>query len=388
MKTIDNSHAIRLSLAGLALTIVSLVAASLVVAPARAHEIRPAIASATIEESGALEVQVALNLEAYLAEIGPEHGDTDQSPQAAEYDALRALTPRALESRFAPLAEAFAAGFQVAFDGAPAALAVSDITVLPAGDTDLARISTLRLTGAVPDGAARMRFAAPERLGDTVLRITKAGEGAPFFASYQSPGQAADAIALRGGQGAGAWEALANYTAIGFEHIVPKGLDHILFVVGLFLLSPHLRPLLWQITGFTLAHSVTLALGIYGVVRISPSIVEPLIAASIVFVAVENLFTDRLQRWRPFVVFGFGLLHGLGFAGVLAEFGLPTSQFLPALVGFNIGVELGQLSVIGACFLAVGLWFRHRHWYRRAITMPASALVALVATVWFFERIA
>jgi hypothetical protein len=88
------------------------------------------------------------------------------------------------------------------------------------------------------------------------------------------------------------------------------------------------------------------------------------------------------------VVFGFGLLHGLGFAGVLAEVGLPPSQFLQALIGFNLGVELGQLTVIAACFLAVGLWFRHRRWYRRAITMPASALVALVATFWFFERIA
>jgi hypothetical protein len=132
---------------------------------------------------------------------------------------------------------------------------------------------------------------------------------------------------------------------------------------------------------------VTLALGIYGVVRISPAIVEPLIAASIVFVAVENLFTDRLQRWRPAVVFGFGLLHGLGFAGVLKEIGLPSSQFVTALIGFNLGVELGQLTVIAACFLGVGFWFRHRHWYRWAITMPASAVVAIVATVWFFQRI-
>ena len=104
--------------------------------------------------------------------------------------------------------------------------------------------------------------------------------------------------------------------------------------------------------------------------------------------AVENLFTDRLQRWRPAVVFAFGLLHGLGFAGVLSEVGLARAQFVTGLIGFNLGVELGQLAVIAACFLGVGLWFRHRHWYRRAIAMPASAAVALVAAFWFVERIA
>jgi hypothetical protein len=214
------------------------------------------------------------------------------------------------------------------------------------------------------------------------------GDAAPFFSAFQQAGATTRPIPLDAAIAGGGWSGLADYIVIGFEHIVPKGLDHILFVVGLFLLSPSLRPLMWQVTGFTLAHSVTLALGIYGVVRISPAIVEPLIAASIVFVAVENLFTNRLQRWRPFVVFGFGLLHGLGFAGVLAEVGLPPPQFLQALIGFNLGVELGQLTVIAACFLAVGLWFRHRRWYRGAITMPASALVALVAAFWFFERIA
>jgi hypothetical protein len=131
-----------------------------------------------------------------------------------------------------------------------------------------------------------------------------------------------------------------------------------------------------------------LALGIYGVVSVPAAIVEPLIAASIIFVAVENLFTDRLHRWRPVAVFGFGLLHGLGFAGVLSDVGLPRAQFVTGLIGFNVGVELGQLAVIAACFLGVGLWFRHRHWYRRAVAMPASLAVAVVAAYWFVERVA
>ena len=173
----------------------------------------------------------------------------------------------------------------------------------------------------------------------------------------------------------------------GFDHIVPKGLDHILFVIGLFLLSVRLGPLLWQVTSFTIAHSITLALGALGLVSISPDVVEPLIAASIVFVALENLATDRLKPWRPALVFGFGLLHGLGFASVLAEFGMPNAHFLTALVAFNVGVELGQFAVVAACYGLVGYWFGRRPWYRRAVVWPASLGIAAVAAFWFLERV-
>jgi HupE / UreJ protein len=357
--------------------------------PTAAHELRPAIATATLDRSGAIELRVTLNLEAYVAGIGAQHSNTAEAPQAAEYDRLRAAAPEALRAAFEPLAKDFAAGLNLAFDGGAAALTLTDVAVPDVGDVEVARISTLVLTTTAPAGAASMTFAAPEGLGATAFRAVRVGEGTPFFSAFQRAGEATGPIALDGvAIGESGLASFAKYARIGFEHIVPKGLDHILFVVGLFLLSRHLRPLMWQVTGFTLAHSVSLALGIYGVVRISPAIVEPLIAASIVFVAVENLFTERLQRWRPAVVFGFGLLHGLGFAGVLKEIGLPSTQFVTALIGFNLGVELGQLAVVAACFLGVGVWFRHRQWYRRAVTMPASAAIALVATVWFFERIA
>jgi hypothetical protein len=117
------------------------------------------------------------------------------------------------------------------------------------------------------------------------------------------------------------------------------------------------------------------------------SIVEPLIAASITYVAIENIFTSGLTRWRPFIIFGFGLLHGLGFASVLGEIGLPDGQFVPALIGFNVGVELGQITVISLAFIAVGAWFRHKPWYRARISLPASGLIAAVGAWWFFERV-
>ena len=183
-----------------------------------------------------------------------------------------------------------------------------------------------------------------------------------------------------------AWRVAWQYLVLGFEHILPLGLDHILFVLGLFLLSPKMGPLLWQVSAFTVAHTVTLALAVLGVVSIPASLVEPLIALSIAFIAVENLFTSKLKPWRPFVVFAFGLLHGLGVGGVLMELGLPRDQFVTALVSFNVGVELGQLAVILLAFAAVG-WWRNRRWYRPAIIVPASCCIALVGLYWTVERI-
>ncbi len=174
---------------------------------------------------------------------------------------------------------------------------------------------------------------------------------------------------------------------LGYTHILPRGLDHVLFVLGIFLLAVDLKPVLWQVSAFTLAHTITLALTVYGVVSLSPRIVEPLIALSIVYVAVENVFTARLHAWRPVVVFCFGLLHGMGFAGVLTEIGLPRSEFVPALLSFNLGVECGQLTVILAAFLAFGLPFRKRPWYRQRIVVPGSLMIAAVGLYWSIQRI-
>lgn len=182
------------------------------------------------------------------------------------------------------------------------------------------------------------------------------------------------------------WEVAQQYLVLGYTHILPKGLDHILFVLGLFLLSTGLAPLLWQVTAFTVAHTITLGLSIYGVVSLPSSVVEPLIALSIAYIAIENLLTRTLHPWRVLVVFLFGLLHGLGFAGVLAELGLPRTEFLTALLSFNVGVELGQLTVIGAA--AVLLWpATRRSWYRSRIVVPASMAIALVGAYWTVTRV-
>ncbi|HKP97137.1 MAG TPA: HupE/UreJ family protein [Fibrobacteria bacterium] len=179
---------------------------------------------------------------------------------------------------------------------------------------------------------------------------------------------------------------VGRFIRLGFTHILPEGTDHILFVLGLFFFSTLLRPLLIQVTAFTIAHSITLGLSLLGVFSLPSRIVEPLIALSIVVVAVENIFFRKLRPSRFLIVFAFGLIHGLGFAGVLKSLGLPEGQFFKVLVSFNVGVELGQLTVIAAAS-ALTVWMWKKPWYYRRVVIPVSSLIAAVGLFWFIQRI-
>jgi hypothetical protein len=181
-----------------------------------------------------------------------------------------------------------------------------------------------------------------------------------------------------------------SYLKKGFEHILPEGYDHILFVLGLFLLCRAWKPILIQVTTFTAAHTITLALAtlrIGGLERIDTNIVEPIIAASIVIVALENLFRPTFGKFRILTVFAFGLIHGLGFAQPLIDGSIPPGSLGSALLGFNVGVELGQLAVIGLA-VAATFWLKDEEKYRRWVVIPASALIALAGIRWAIERLA
>jgi hypothetical protein len=182
-------------------------------------------------------------------------------------------------------------------------------------------------------------------------------------------------------------DAAALYLVLGYQHILPLGFDHILFVLSLFLLSPKLKPVLFQATAFTIAHSVTLGLAMYNVIKVPSTIIEPLIALSIMYVALENIFSPRLRTSRIGVVFIFGLVHGLGFAGALGSLGLPQNAYLLSLIMFNVGVELGQLTVILLAYFLLARWFGNKPYYRKVIVIPLSACIAGIAAVWAVQRI-
>ncbi len=184
-----------------------------------------------------------------------------------------------------------------------------------------------------------------------------------------------------------ATDAAGVYLKLGYTHILPLGLDHILFVLGLFLLSPKLKPLLWQATAFTIAHSVTLALAMYHIIHPPAGIVEPLIALSILYVSLENIISPKLKVSRIGVVFMFGLIHGMGFAGSLGQLGLPPHAYFLSLVMFNAGVEMGQVTVILTAYFLLAKWFGDSPWYRIRIVIPASVLIALTAAFWTIQRI-
>ena len=172
----------------------------------------------------------------------------------------------------------------------------------------------------------------------------------------------------------------------GFEHIIPQGLDHILFVLGLFFSTLKLRSLILQVTAFTFAHSITLALAALGFVKLQLSVVEPLIFLSIVWVAFENTFFKKTTKWRPLVVFTFGLLHGLGFATLLTQYGLPKYNFISLLLAFNVGVEFGQFAVLLAAFILIRLIYLKTE-YKNQLKIPASILIGCTGLFWFIESI-
>lgn len=177
------------------------------------------------------------------------------------------------------------------------------------------------------------------------------------------------------------------YLKLGYQHIIPDGTDHILFVAGLCLLSTEVKAILWQATAFTVAHSITLALSMKNIIVAPGSVVEPIIALSIMFIAVENLIVNNLKPWRLAVVFLFGLIHGMGFASALNEIGLPPGKFFTSIIAFNAGVELGQLTVIAAVFTLIIIPLRQKLWYKARIVLPLSLLIAVIAGYWLVQRL-
>jgi hydrogenase/urease accessory protein HupE len=344
-------------------------------APAASHELGAVQAKAFFERAGTCHVDLLMD-EEHLARW-------EKPGEAAACPPIAGLTADQTR-RFRGALCQMARGAEISFDGRVRPFQAEVLP--PAGDDPPGRV-VLRLQGEIPGGARAFAFDLRVPIGTYPLALaTEGDEGSTWL--WLDPGKPSAPFALnRSVVPATRLEVVRRYLTLGFLHIVPAGLDHILFVLGLFLLSRKIRPLLAQVTCFTLAHTLSLGLSAAGLVSLPSAVVEPAIALSIVYVAVENVLRRDLSRSRLALVFTFGLLHGLGFAGVLAELGLPRTQFFTALLSFNAGVEAGQLTVLAGAFLVCSLPFGERPWYRQRIVIPASAAIAAIGLFWSVERV-
>jgi len=228
-------------------------------------------------------------------------------------------------------------------------------------------------------GSIRVEW--PESLGDAVLKVQN--NSTEDTTLWLKGGTASEAFTFA----MKAQQSFWDFVIIGFEHILPEGTDHILFIIGLYFFSTKFRSLLLQISAFTIAHTATLGLATFGLVSLDAAIVEPIIALSISFVAIENLRHENLSKWRLGIVFLFGLLHGLGFAGALFEIDIDSNNLVRNLLAFNIGIELGQLFIVAMLHALLGHWLAHRSFWNSKIKIPVSILIAVVGFYWFAERI-
>jgi len=359
---------------------------------ADAHQLRPAIVNLEFTQNGWVKVHIQTNIESLIAGIDSSHDDTDNSPQTELYNQLRALSSEQLTREFKLLEESIISQLNLAFDGVKSDLSLVRLDIPVIGNLDKSRLSDLHLLAFIPNPSdsdkPEVTWQYPKKFGNNVAHFYYDQTPQEKTSHWLTDGVMSPPFELNAAYTPKPFtQVAAEYTVLGFEHIVPKGIDHILFVLGLFLLSVKLRPLLLQVTAFTLAHSITLGLTIYGVISLPPSIVEPLIALSIVAVGIENIFVKTVKIRRIVVVFLFGLLHGMGFAGVLSQLGLPESDFVTALVFFNIGVEAGQLFVIAVAFLCVFWLLKNQQLYRQWVVIPVSALISLIGLYWTYERL-
>lgn len=376
----------------------------------RAHSLELTQTLILIYPDGRYQIDMICDLDPLALGVAPS---TDNALVLAELDALGVDERDRLASK---LRSTFQRRVRVLFDGDAASPQVS----FPHYATAMARQGdppslfgfVARLEGTVPQGAQGLQMRASRAFPPLLLNVVHLGTTVDGGRLPVEPGAESVVIDLAEATGSGSesasvaapWPTFTSYLKLGFHHILPAGLDHVLFVIGLFLLNSRLRPLLYQVTAFTIAHAITLALATLGWVTVSPRLVEPLIAFSIAWVALEAVWWNRrnaqsqgaqgtpsgdgetLPSWRLPMIFLLGLLHGLGFAGVLAEVGLPESQLPTALLSFNLGIEIGQVCVILLALMTLG-WWRRRPWYASRIVLPIALVMAAVGLWWTFERL-
>ena len=357
-----------------------------------ADVVKPALVEINVSSEKLITIEVRASIEALLTGINSKYQNTQDAPNADEYDEFRQMPASELKVAFDAFKETFIDSISLKAGNDTLPLQIVKVSIPPTGYTKVPRISVISLQTQLPASATSLQWYYPEKFGDNAVRLKQIdkGNGLWHWSQWQwlrndaesKPFSLTEIVARQD-----ILEVIATYIVLGFEHILPRGLDHILFILGLFLLSTHWRPLFWQVTMFTVAHTITLGLAMNNIVELPANIVEPLIALSIAYVGIENVLVRHLHKSRLILVFVFGLIHGLGFAGVLSDFGMPDTDFITALISFNVGVELGQIATILLAFILVGYWFKNQDRYRKTIVLPGSIFISVTGLYWFVDRL-
>jgi hydrogenase/urease accessory protein HupE len=371
-----------------------LIVTVLLVPFARAHTMTMTQVLVSFGQPDTVDVKIDIDLTLLLGSA-ERYYELATEPGVKQQEDISRLVPRVLDNLQLLVGQK---RLQLSFKGFSAAKAQKSDYL----DTSLSKLSTLLFVATLPPGTDPLKLVVPigaqidypvaytvqiPSAHVSVTRWLEDGMHESDLFAWAGKVPNAGMFAVRFDPDSLPWpKQLALYLRLGFRHIVPEGADHILFVLGLFFLGVTWRKLISQTSVFTIAHATTLFLSTYGIFSLPGRYVEPAIALSIAVIALENVFRPKLGPERLAIVFGFGLIHGLGFASSLSDVPFPRRDFLIALLGFNFGVDFGQLFVIGLAFLAVG-WFRNKTWFRMRIAIPSSLAIAAVGLFWAGQRI-
>jgi len=353
--------------------------------------VKPALVEISVYADGHYRIELRASIEAMMTGINSQYKNTRDAPNSEYYDELRVLQSAQLLEKFEPFKSELSQTIVLKFDNKPAILHITDVQIPVPGYTKVPRNSLIVFEGPIDKQVKELSWYYPSRFSDNAVRVRQIDQVNEkwHWSSWQwlRKDQASKAFSLEEiFTEPPLIEVISEYILAGFDHIIPKGLDHILFILGIFLLSTRLKTLALQATMFTLAHSITLSLSMFNVISLPASIVEPLIALSIAYLGIENIFAHKLKTSRLALVFGFGLLHGMGFASVLAEFGMPESAYATALISFNIGVEIGQLVILTSAFFGITYWFKNKQHFHNYITIPGSVMIGITGLYWTWDR--
>jgi hypothetical protein len=356
---------------------------------ARADVVKPALVEISVLPNYKVELAIDLSLEAAMSDISTQYKGTEYAPNANKYNELRALQPKILLDKFLPFSQSFLESIELKINDKVQKLTLSNIDIAIKGYVKRPRKTVLKYRADNTEAVKTIQWQFRKSYGDSAVRyqILKKEEYNWNAWQWLRNGTPSGVIEVNQVVKTSQIERLLEFVAIGFDHVIPLGWDHILFIIGMALSSLLWRRLLLLVSTFTLAHTLTLGLAMLEVVEISPMIIEPLIAFSIVYVAIENLLVKQSIRRKTLVVFLFGLIHGLGFASMLKSFNMNEDNFITTLVGFNVGVELAQVAIVLGIVFSLLLLRRLKLDYHKFAVKPISVIIALIGMYWGFERI-